>query len=269
MRRVLLALVVLFAVRSDAWAWGDQGHKVICEIAFRLAQPNTRAEIQKLISNDDQFGTFSDSCTWPDHPRQRASEHFLNLPRDSDGLHSGTCPGASACVVTAIRKDFEVLSSNNASHAQKLASLKFLGHWVGDIHQPLHVSFEDDRGGNNVLVTGECSPNLHAAWDTCLVLKAVGEDPSAAATELMKTITPAKIESWTHSEPMDWANESFAIAEQAQTKYCIRQSAYCDQPAGKVKIDAAYIQANTPIIREQLQKSGARLAHLLDAALGK
>jgi hypothetical protein len=114
-RQILLALVVLFPISSDAWAWGDQGHKIICEIAFRLAQPSTRAEIRKLISNDDRFDSFSDACTWPDHPRQRASEHFLNLPRDSDGLHSVTCPGASACVVTAIKKDFEVLSFNKAS----------------------------------------------------------------------------------------------------------------------------------------------------------
>jgi hypothetical protein len=265
----LLAAVLLVGAARDAWAWGDQGHKVICEIAMRLVQPNTRAEIQKLISNDDQFDSFSDACTWPDHPRQRASQHFLNLPRDSAGLSSETCPGVSACVVTAIKKDFEVLSSNSASQAQKLASLKFLGHWVGDIHQPLHVSFEDDRGGNNVLVTGECGSNLHSAWDTCLVLKAVGEDVGEAATELMKTITPAKIESWTHSDPMDWANESFAIADQARTEYCIRQGASCDHPSGKVQIDAAYVVANTPIVREQLQKAGVRLAHLLDAALGK
>ena len=110
--------------------------------------------------------------------------------------------------MTAIKKDFEVLSSASASQTQKLASLKFLGHWVGDIHQPLHVSFGDDRGGNNVLVTGECGSNLHSAWDTCLVLRAVGEDVNEAATELLKTITPAKIESWAQSHPMDWANES-------------------------------------------------------------
>jgi hypothetical protein len=140
---------------------------------------------------------------------------------------------------------------------------------VGDIHQPLHVSFEDDRGGNSVLVTGLCDANLHSAWDTCLVLKAVGEDVSGAATELMKTITPARIESWTHSAPMDWANESFAIAEQAQTKYCIRQGASCEHPLGKVTIDAAYVAANAPIVKEQLQKSGVRLAPLLDAALGR
>jgi nuclease S1 len=269
MRHILLALMVLFPISSNAWAWGDQGHKVICEIALRLVHPTTRAEIERLISTDERFTSFSDSCTWPDHPRQRASEHFVNLPRDSAGLSSETCPGALACVVTAIKKDFEVLSSNSASQAQKLASLKFLGHWVGDIHQPLHVSFEDDRGGNSVLVTGICGTNLHAAWDTCLVLRAVGEDANQAATELMKTITPARIESWAHSKPMDWANESFAIAEQAQTQYCIRQGASCDQSAGKVTIDAAYVAVNTPIIREQLQKAGVRLAHMLDAALAK
>jgi S1/P1 Nuclease len=101
------------------------------------------------------------------------------------------------------------------------------------------------------------------------VLKAVGEDVGEAATELLKTITPAKVESWTRSEPKDWANKSFAIAEQAQTKYCIRQGASCEQPAGKVTIDAGYIAANTPIVREQLQKAGVRLAHMLDTALGK
>jgi|SRR5580704_10410398 hypothetical protein len=117
---------------------------------------------------------------------------------------------------------------------------------------------------------GECgTSNLHSAWDTCLVLKAAGDDVSEAATDLMKSITPAKIEGWTHSAPMDWVNESFAIAEQAQTKYCIRQGASCDHLAGKVTIDDAYVAATTPIVREQLQKAGVRLAHLLNSALGK
>ena len=68
---------------------------------------------------------------------------------------------------------------------------------------------------------------------------------------------------------MDWANESFSIAEQAQTKYCIRQGASCDHPPGKAQIDEAYITENTPIVRERLQKAAVRLAHLLDVALGK
>jgi hypothetical protein len=99
------------------------------------------------------------------------------------------------------------------SQAQKLASLKFLGHCVGDIHQPLHVSCEDDRAETAYWGPGYVAPILHSARDTCLVLEAVGEDVNEAATELMRTITPAGIESWTHSEPMNWANESFAIAD--------------------------------------------------------
>jgi hypothetical protein len=72
------------------------------------------------------------------------------------------------------------------------------------------------------------------------------------------------------SDPADWANESFAIAERPETKYCIHQGASCELPSpAKVKIDAAYVEANTPIVREQLQKAGVRLAYLLDASLGK
>jgi hypothetical protein len=59
------------------------------------------------------------------------------------------------------------------------------------------------------------------------------------------------------------------IGTRRHAGYCIRQGASCDHPSGKVKIDAAYVLANTPVIQEQLQKSGVRLAHLLDAALGK
>jgi len=81
--------------------------------------------------------------------------------------------------------------------------------------------------------------------------------------------SPAKIEAWTHSAPVDWANESFAIAERAQTEYCVKQGASCDPPTGKVRIDAAYVEANSPIIREQFLKAGVRLAHLLDSTLGK
>jgi hypothetical protein len=85
----------------------------------------------------------------------------------------------------------------------------------------------------------------------------------------MKPITPANIQSWTQTEPKDWTNESFGIAEQARTEYCLRQGASCNHPAGKVNIDAAYVAVNAPVIRDQLQKSGVRLAHMLDAALGK
>ncbi|MGZ5908366.1 MAG: S1/P1 nuclease, partial [Reyranella sp.] len=61
---------------EPAAAWGDEGHRVICEIAFRQVQPGARAEIQRLIKTDTEFRRFSDSCIWPDHPRKRPPEHF-------------------------------------------------------------------------------------------------------------------------------------------------------------------------------------------------
>ena len=81
----------------------------------------------------------------------------------------------------------------------------------------------------------------------------------------MKTITPARIESWTHSAAMDWANESFAIAEEARTEYGIRQGASCDHPSGKAKIDAAYVAVNTRSSGSNCrrQASGWRICSML------
>jgi nuclease S1 len=219
--RLLLSTCALLALGDDAMAWGDLGHKVICEIAFRLVQPDTRAAVRRLIVSDTEFKTFADSCVFPDHPRRRASEHFINLPRDSKGLTSDQCPQADKCVLTAIPADSKILASKPETDADGLIALKSLGHWVGDIHQPLGVSFGDDRGGNNVRVNRQCSGNLHATWDNCLVLYAIGPDAADAATALLAAITPEARTRWAASEPPDWANESFAISEAVKTGYCV------------------------------------------------
>jgi hypothetical protein len=262
----LLTLLTFIAFGGEARAWGDQGHKVICEMAFRLVQPDTRSAIKGLMQLDSQFKTFSDSCIYPDHPRIRAAEHFLNLPRNSTGLTSDECPQADACVLTAIFTDSKVLESKAEADANRLVALKSLGHWVGDIHQPLHVSFLDDKGGNTIRTNGQCPGNLHAVWDTCLVQYAVGPDVSDAATDLMTTITPEMKARWAASAPRDWANESFAITEAARTGYCVMHGASCDPAAGNLAIGPDYLDANEPVVREQLQKAAVRLARLLDTA---
>jgi nuclease S1 len=266
MRFFLIASIAVVAFCSEARAWGDEGHKIVCEIAFRLAQPDTRAAIRRLIRSDTEFDNFSDSCVFPDHPRIRAPEHFINLPRDSKGLTSDDCPAAPKCVLTAILNDSKILTSSTEKNRDRLLALKSLGHWVGDIHQPLHVSFEDDRGGNNIRVSGQCSGNLHGTWDTCLVLHAVGPDVGEAATALIDAITPEMKTQWSASDPRVWANESFAVAEAAKTGYCEMHGPSCDLPAGNVTISAEYLAANEPLVKEQLQKAGVRLARLLDEA---
>ena len=264
----LLAMLafILLGSGGEACAWSDLGHKVICEIAFRLVQRDTQAAINRLIQLDSEYKTFSDSCIHPDHPRIRRDEHFLNLPRDSKGLTSDECPLADACVLTAILNDLKILKAKEQDDASKLIALKSLGHWVGDIHQPLHVSFLDDRGGNTIRTSGQCPGNLHAVWDNCLVLYSVGPEFSDATTALLAAITPEMKAEWNASVPRDWANESFAIAEAASTMYCTMHGLSCDMTSSTLDVSAPYLEANEPVVKQQLQKAGVRLARLLDTA---
>lgn len=105
MWRFVLALMFMSILPTSAFAWGDHGHRIVCELAFRLALPETRAEIRRLIQQDSQFDFFRDACIWPDHPRQRASEHFINLARTSSGLTANVCPLAGNCVLSAVQSD--------------------------------------------------------------------------------------------------------------------------------------------------------------------
>jgi hypothetical protein len=125
----------LLLYSSSALAWGGLGHEAICELAFLELDDTARRRVIALIEQDEKFTTFRASCNWADCPRQRAPEHFVNLPRDATGLDDIACPLAEECVVTAIKHDFAVLASPNATDEEKLAALKFLGHW-GRRHPP-------------------------------------------------------------------------------------------------------------------------------------
>ena len=80
----LAAALLLYS--PSALAWGGLGHEAICELAFRELDDTARQRVIALIRQDDEFTTFRASCNWSDRPRQRASEHFVNLPRDATGL---------------------------------------------------------------------------------------------------------------------------------------------------------------------------------------
>ena len=133
-RAILLTTMVYLSFCGHALAWGDTAHQVICEIAFRLVRPATQTEITRLIVSDPAAGypDFSESCVYPDHPfpskfRIRSLEHYINLPRDSNGLQSDQCPIADPCVLTAILNDAKILSSKTEPDAKRLVLLKSLG----------------------------------------------------------------------------------------------------------------------------------------------
>jgi hypothetical protein len=76
-----VGIATLLCAPWPAAAWSDPSHEIICDIAFHELTPGVKAEVQRLINLDDEFDSFARSCVWPDHPRRRATEHFVNYPR--------------------------------------------------------------------------------------------------------------------------------------------------------------------------------------------
>ena len=189
-------------------------------------------------SLDPQARASPDACTWPDHPRKRADEHYVNLPRDAAGIGDDECPLADHCVLTAIDHDLAMLSSPTASDQERLDALKYLGHWVGDVHQPLHVSFQDDRGGNGVGVTGGLrGGNLHGVWDSCIIERGLGTDTTVVANQLRASITDQQRSEWLASRAIDWANEFFAITISPGVGYCVRTAAGCWYDSSRERLE--------------------------------
>ena len=255
------------------------GHKIICQIALQELNDKARSEVSRLIALDATFDTFPDACTWPDHPRKRAEEHFINVARSVHTITSATCSTAPKCLFTGIAVDLEVLRTSNDDQA-KLASLKFLGHWVGDIHQPLHVSFADDRGGNFIRESGPCVNSLHTVWDVCIIEKKLGTDPQAVARDLMESISDSDRVAWVAVPIAGWANESFQVTRRKSVQYCVRVGVKCFYQQGNetfsegeeekvVIVDAAYLEQHVPFVRDRLKRAGIRLADLLNRTLGQ
>lgn len=279
-QRFVGTLLGLVCLVSQAHAWGQTAHEVICEIAFHEMTDNARAEVKRLIALDSEFSTFAASCHWADTPRKRATEHYVNIPRHFTEIRTPRCLMVPKCVLSAIDSDAAILADPNASDQAKLQALKFLGHWVGDVHQPMHVSFKDDRGGNRIGEQGPCSGSLHAAWDTCIVERRLGMDARAIANTLRAEITDQGRADWIGSEPMNWADESYRIVISPEVEYCVMEQGECRYEAGnpnwddgeaekRVVVDDAYLDRHIPTARDRLKRAGARLGQMLSQVLGQ
>jgi len=150
----------------------------------------------------------------------------------------------------------------------------------GDVHQPPHVSFEDDRGGSSIGISGGlCGWDLHAVWDRCIIEQGLPGDPYALARQLLGEMTDEERAARRVSTPTDWAKESFAISTSPSVGYCVRTDDGCwygpdnerldqGEPETTVVVDQPYIETQAPTVRKQLLKAGGRLAGLLTRALG-
>ena len=151
-RRSVRHFRALVAVLTTAWAQqahasGAEGHRLIAALADQQLSVQARSEIAWLLAIEPG-ATLASISTWADDTRtpSTAAWHYVNMPRDAECHFDAArdCPGG-VCVVGAIERQVAVLKSA-APDAVRLKALKYIVHFVADVHQPLHAGYADDRG---------------------------------------------------------------------------------------------------------------------------
>jgi hypothetical protein len=260
------AFAVLVASNVNAHAWGYEGHRIVAEIAEQFLEPQTAHHVRDLLAIEN-LTTLAEVSTWadeirPQHPETRRW-HFVNIPlHPNAGESSGydavrDCP-QQECVVAKIEEFERVLADRQAPERERLEALKYVVHFIGDIHQPLHASNNDDRGGNEVPVTflGH-QTNLHAVWDSGIIGPAVMGDERAYAMRLTRNVTQPQLSQWSQGDTISWANESHDVA----------MSAVYGQLQHTGILPDSYEAQALQIVNDQVKRAGVRLAKVLNDCL--
>jgi hypothetical protein len=262
MNRFLVTLTILLASTAPALAWGTEGHRVVAEIAEQLLEPASRVQVRELLSIENTTSLAAVS-TWADQirPQRRATApwHFVDIQiSDSTYVPARDCAGNN-CLIAKLDEFSKVLADRDAEPARRLEALKFVVHFVGDLHQPFHVADNHDRGGNDIAVVfNGRKTNLHAVWDTALLALDVQTDERSYALGLLRTVQPAEIKAWGLGSTIEWADDSHQVAV---------RTAYGHLPHDGGALPSAYAAEALPIVRQQLEKAGVRLAARLNALL--
>lgn len=270
---VLVALTTLGSL-SSLQAWGGQGHRLVGLIAARHLTPVAKQNVAWLLDGQ----TLADVSSWADSLTsdqvQTAYWHYLNIPPDAKGYdrdrdcprQPGTAAGSRGdrwrdCVVDRIAYWEQRAADRTLDRADRATALKFVVHFIGDLHQPFHA-LGVGRGGNDVLVrvfgSANCSNdpakpfpcNLHSVWDTRLIARRALDDAAYVAV-LEKLIAERKWAGQPAGTPAEWAEQSWALGKQALV-------------APDTDIDEAYYRAHLPVIDERLALGAVRLAAVLN-----
>ena len=256
--RILLPLVLMFPV--SAQAWGPKGHEIIARIAADNLTPAAHLRLSQILGGDAPALMVLNS-NWADEIRgdrpETAGWHFVDIEVGSRGYdQKRDCPKDN-CVVRQIEREVGLLRDPRASFSARRDTLRFLIHFVGDLHQPLHATDRHDRAGNSFVVyEGRKRSNLHRVWDGDVV-EALGPDPMADAADIEAGISPDERARILSGTPEDWANETFRVGS---------REIYARLPAtGPVRLPRDYVQRERSVVRQQLARAGLRLAMLLNA----
>lgn len=278
--RVTLTLTLVVTLLSSielVRAWGQQGHRVVGLIAAERLTPTARQNVAWLLDGQ----TLADVASWADsitgEQVQTSYWHYLNIPPQASGYdRDRDCPrqpGVAAgsrsdrwrdCVVDRIAYWEERLANAKLDRADRATALKFIVHFIGDLHQPFHA-LGVGRGGNDVTVRvfgqTDCgnnperpSPcNLHSVWDSRLISRQNLDDPSYVSA-LRRLIADKGFDKQPAGTPAQWAEQSFRLAKEALV-------------TPDTNIDEGYFRRHITVIDERLALGGVRLAASVNRSL--
>jgi hypothetical protein len=275
----LLVLLPLSVFTPVAWAWSALGHSIVGELAGRHLTPAAKAEVDALLAGEPN-PSLAGVSSWPDALRttdparfkQTEKWHYVKLePGNCAYVPENDCPDGN-CVVGAIEAQRRILADATQSRDARRDALKFLVHFVGDAHQPMHASNRDDKGGNNYQLSlrtnlppeayaksryadGVMGSNMHMVWDYYIL----GEqrlDARHYADRLDAMAWPPTSGPDASSIlPAAWASESCRLIDSRHL-----------YPEGHV-LDRSYLDTERPLAEQRIRQAAYRLAVLLNDAL--
>jgi hypothetical protein len=253
--------VSLFVVSVILVSWGVTGHRTVGQIAENHLTPKALAGVRDLLGSE----SLADVSTWADEVRgQDAFKatgpwHYVDLPLglSYEQFKSQVENMLESNVYSALVKQMALITDKNASREEKVEALKFVVHFVGDLHQPMHVSRAEDKGGNTIQLNYEGQgTNLHALWDSKLIEHAGMDYKQLAAA--CDHATPAQIRQWQSDPVIRWMWESYVITSKLYAEIDSMRNRSIGQD---------YYSAHWPIIVQRLEQGGIRLAGLLNVLL--
>lgn len=259
--QAVLAFVMLLQV-SILHAWDATGHAIVVMLAEERLTPTARAAVAELL----QGQSLVEVASWADQIRnqQTAPWHYVNIEIDETQYEPDRHCQNRQCVIGQIERFHATLANTSINPAKRQKALKYLVHFVADLHQPLHAGQNHDRGGNDVKVAflGQTvNPltkkpwNLHQVWDNGL-LDQYATDAKQATAQLNQWLTSQNEADLSRGSVTDWAMQSHDAA---------RDHAYTFST--DKRLGEQYVKQARPVVEAQLARASVRLAFLLNTAL--
>lgn len=246
MKKILIiAALFLILFPTNTFAWGEKGHQLVAEIAFKKLDKKTR----KLILSYLDGMTIQEAATWMDDIKKDHSYdklkplHYVNF--DKNAIVNDTCCDNIIHTLTSTISDLK--HYKDFSKEEVKTKLCYLFHLIGDLHQPLHIGYGNDKGGNTFQINfNGKGTNLHGLFDYGII-----EYKGLSLKDCLKNkkYSEEELTELNSGSIVDWAKESRSFLDEIYKT--------------TNKVDETYVDTNYNVIKSQIQKAGLRLANIL------